>query len=65
MAKKQESNSKTGEQAKSHGFKFPCCSSENIAQMMKKFCEGKEGSFDCRAMMEKMCGGDRKKPDEQ
>jgi len=65
MVKKQESNSKTEEQVKSHGFKFPCCSPENMAQMMKKFCGDKEGSFDCCAMMEKMCGMDRKKPDEQ
>jgi hypothetical protein len=65
MVKEQGSSSKTGEQSKSHGFKFPCCSSENMAQMMKKFCVGKDGDFDICAMMEKMCAMDREEPDQE
>ena len=42
-----------------------CCNFENMAQMMRKFCGGEDGSFDCCAMMEKMCGTDREKPDQQ
>ncbi len=65
MVEKQESKSGAGEESKSYGFKFPCCSFENMAQMMQKFCGGEHGSFDCSAMMEKMCGEDRGKSDQQ
>jgi hypothetical protein len=65
MVKKQESKSKRREESKSYGFKFPCCRFENMAQMMQKLCGGKDGSFDCCAMMEKMCGTDREKSDQQ
>jgi hypothetical protein len=61
MVKKQESKSKDRDQSKSHGFKIPCCSSETMAKMMQKFCGGEDGTFDCCAMMEKMCGTDREK----
>jgi hypothetical protein len=36
-----------------------------MAQMMRKFCGGKEGSFDCCAMLEKMCGTDQEKSDQK
>ena len=43
--------------------RFSCCNFENMVQMMQKFCEGKEGGFDCCAMMEKMCGRAPKESD--
>ena len=45
--------------------KSSCCNFENMAQMMRKFCGGKDGSFDCCAMMEKMCATDREKSDQE
>ena len=45
--------------------KFSCCNFENMAQMMQKFCGAKDGSFDCCAMMQKMCGTDGEKSDQQ
>jgi hypothetical protein len=43
--------------------KSSCCNFENMAQMMRKFCRGKDGTFDCCAMMEKMCGMASKESD--
>jgi hypothetical protein len=34
-----------------------------MAQMMQKFCGGKDGSFDCCTMLEKMCGMASKESD--
>ena len=63
MVEKQESKSEARHQSKSRGFKFPCCSSENMPQMMQKFCGGEHGSFDYCSMLEKMCGTDQEKSD--
>ena len=61
---KQTKSAKT-ERPGGSNSKFSCCNFENMAQMMQKFCGGKDGSFDCCAMMEKMCGKDREKSDQQ
>jgi hypothetical protein len=61
---KQTKSTKTGRPGGSN-FKSSCCNFENMAQMMKKFCGGKEGGFDCCAMMEKMCGTDQEKSDQK
>ncbi|MGD8229670.1 MAG: hypothetical protein PVH82_09895 [Desulfobacteraceae bacterium] len=45
--------------------KFSCCNFENMAQMMRKFCGGKEGGFDCCAMMQKMSSTNRDQPDQK
>ncbi len=57
---KQTKSTKTGRPGGSNS-KSSCCNFENIAQMMQKFCGGEDESFDCCAMMEKMCGTDREK----
>lgn len=54
----QTKSTKTGRPGDSNA-KSSCCNFEKMAQMMKKFCGGEDGSFDCCAMMEKMCGTDR------
>ena len=61
---KQRKSTKTEKPGGSNS-KFSCCNFENMAQMMRKFCEGKGGGFDCCTMMEKMCGSDREKSDPQ
>ena len=61
---KQKKSTKTGSPGDSNS-KSSCCNFENMAQMMQKFCVGKDGSFDCCAMMEKMCGTDRDKSDQE
>ncbi len=45
--------------------RFSCCNFENMAQMMRKFCSGEDGTLNCCAMMEKMCGTDREKSDQE
>jgi len=65
MVEKQESKSGAGEKSKSYDFKFRCCNFEDMAQMMKKFYGGEDGSFDCCAMMQKMCAPNREEPDQQ
>ena len=49
------------------GFDFRnCCGGfEEMFQMMQKFCRGETGTFDCSAMMKKMCGEATKKPEQQ
>ncbi|UCB50787.1 MAG: hypothetical protein JSW56_08000 [Deltaproteobacteria bacterium] len=61
---KQTKSAKPERPEGSHS-KFSCCNFENMAQMMRKFCGVEDGSFDCCAMMEKMCGADRKKSDQK
>ena len=45
-------------------FKFCCGNFEKMSQMMRKFCGGEEGAFDCEAMMKKMCGTTPEKSDQ-
>ena len=61
---KQTESTKT-ERPGGSSAKSSCCNFENMAQMMRKFCGGENGSFDCCAMMEKMCGTDREESDQQ
>ncbi len=61
---KQTKSTRTGSPEDSNP-KSTCCNFENMAQMMQKFCGGKDGGFDCCAMMEKMCGTDREKSDQK
>jgi hypothetical protein len=35
-------------------FKFCCEDSENMVQMMRKFCRAENGAFDCGKMMQMM-----------
>lgn len=55
MAGTKQNNSSNAEGTKDSGFKFPCCNFENMSEMMRKFCGGEDGTFDCEAMMKKMC----------
>lgn len=53
---------KSGSTKESGGFgsMFSCCNFETMTQMMKKFCEEKDKTFDCCTMMQKMCSMDSK-----
>lgn len=61
---KRTKSTRTGRPGDSNS-KSSCCNFENMVQMMKKFCGGKNGSFDGCAMMEKMCGTDQEKSDQK
>ena len=56
MEDTKQTKSTKNERPGGSNFKPGCCNFDNMAQMMQKFCEGKEGTFDCCAMMKKMCG---------
>jgi hypothetical protein len=61
----RSNNSKKHEGAES---KFCCGDSEEIAQMMRRFCGGEDETFNCgkmMQMMQKMCCGTPVKPDKQ
>jgi hypothetical protein len=61
---KQTESTKAGSPEDSNS-KSSCCNFENMAQMMRKFCDGKHGSFDCCAMMQKMCGTGREESNQE
>ena len=63
MKDSKQTKSRKAERPGGSNSKFSCCNFENMAQMMRKFCGGKDGSFDCCAMMEKMCGMASKESD--
>jgi hypothetical protein len=65
MKDTKQTKSTKAERTGGSNAKSSCCNFENMAQMMRKFCGGKEGSVDCCAMMEKMWGRDREEPDQQ
>lgn len=60
---KQRKSAKT-ERPGGFSFKFSCCNFENMAHMLRKFCGDENGTFDCSAMMQKMCGIASKKSDQ-
>ncbi len=63
MADINQAKTKKKERSAGSQQKSPCCDFENMVAMMRKFCVGEDGRFDCCAMMEKMCGTDQKKSD--
>jgi hypothetical protein len=50
--KKTNATSKAGFAGK--GFKFCCGDSEEMSQMMRKFCKSEDGTLDCGKMMQMM-----------
>lgn len=56
MADTKQTKSESAEWSADSDFKSSCCSFENMAQMMQKFCGGEDGTFDCWRMMKRMCG---------
>jgi hypothetical protein len=54
MAETKEKKSASSEGSGFSDFKFCCKDSENMVQMMRKFCKGKNGTFDCGKMMKMM-----------
>jgi len=55
MADTKQTKSASIEGSGDSGFKSSCCNSEKMSQMMRRFCGGEDGAFDCEAMMQKMC----------
>jgi len=60
MVETEKTKSESIKQSKGFGSMFSCCNFETMTQMMKKFCDGKDKTFDCMSMMQKMCGMDSK-----
>ena len=65
MAGTKQKTSASTEETRGSDFKFCCGNFEKMAQMMRKFCGGKEGTFDCREMMQKLCGSAFEKSGQQ
>lgn len=60
MEDTKQTKSAKAERPGGSNFKSPCCDSEKMAQMMRMFCGGKDETFECCAMIQKMCGTDPK-----
>ncbi|MFH1241798.1 MAG: hypothetical protein V1689_05485 [Pseudomonadota bacterium] len=43
------------ESSRGPSFNFSGCSPEKMLEMMKVFCGGEKGAFNCQEMMKKMC----------
>jgi hypothetical protein len=58
MADTKQSRSNGSKAYEGAEFKFCCGDSEEISQMMRRFCGGEDETFDCgnmMQMMQKMC----------
>jgi hypothetical protein len=65
MQDTKQTKSAKPERPEGSNSKFSCYNFEKMAKMMRKFCGGKDGTFDCFAMMQKMCATHRDEPDQQ
>ncbi len=65
MADPRQTKSSSTEGSGDSDSKSSCCNSEKMSQMMRRFCGGEDGTFDCKAMMQKMCGVVPEKPDQK
>ncbi len=63
MADPKQTKSASTEGSGDSDSKSSWCNSEQMSQMMRRFCGGEDGTFDCKAMMQKMCGVVPEKPD--
>ena len=55
MADPKQTKSTSTKESGDTGFKFCCGDSEEMSQMMRKFCSAEDGTFDCGKMMQVMC----------
>ena len=68
MADTKETKSTSKEKFEQLDFPFCCGDSEAMSRMMRKFCGGKDETFDCGEMMQKMqkmCCAPSGKPGQQ
>ena len=68
MSDTKQSRSNYSKGHKGAESKFCCGDSEEMSQMMRKFCSGEDGFFDCgkmMQMMQKMCCSTSVKSDRQ
>ena len=65
MSDTKQSKSNDSKESEGAEFKFCCGDSEEISQMMRRFCGGEDETFDCRNMMQKMCCSTPVKSDKQ
>ncbi len=65
MADTEQTKSTSTERCGDSKFNFSCGNFKEMFKMMQKFCAGKEGTFDCGAMMQKMCCGAPEKSGQQ
>ncbi len=57
MTDTKQTKSAPKKESQTFGFGFHCGNFKEMFEMMKKCQGGDEGSFDCCAMMQQMCGG--------
>ena len=55
MADTKKTKSASTEGSGDSGLESSCCDFEKMPQMMRRFCGGEDRSFDCGAMMQRMC----------
>ena len=65
MAETKQTKSTSTEGTGDSKLNFCCGNFEEMSRMMQEFCGGEKGTFDCGAMMEKMCGSAPKESDRQ
>ena len=65
MTKKKQTESSHKDESKTSNINFPFGNFEEMFKMMQKSCDGGKGSFGCCAMMQQMCGGTTKEPEEK
>ena len=54
MADTRKTNRMAKGSPENFDFKFCCGDDEMMTRMMRRFCDGKNGTFDCSEMMQKM-----------
>ena len=65
MADTQHTTSTSKENTRTSGFTFPFEKCEEMFANMQNCCDSGEGSFDCCANMQQMCGGEEQETEEQ
>jgi len=60
MVETEKTRSESTKESGDSDLRSSCCNFENMAQMMRKFCNEKDKTFDCCTMMQKMCGSSPK-----
>ncbi len=68
MPDTKQTKSTSTEESWDTEFKSCCGDSEEMSQMMRKFCSGEDGTLDCgkmMQMMQKMCCSTTEKSDKQ
>ena len=64
MADTKQTESASTQEPRTPGLDCCCCDPEALSRIMED-CRDEKGAFDCRAMMQRICGGGSKEPGKQ